>query len=413
MVPGAPLRICCLTVQTPAHVIGGMALHTVKLGAALRDLGHQVTIVTTRHPGGVTRGTENGVPVVYLADSVPGSHRGGWWAASRRWLAAAGTPTPYDVIWSESSGASSVARRLARGRAPHLVTVIHGTSPQMLRSTLNALPASGGARPLLRGLRRAAGSMARYVLVDPPVYRAAGAVIAVSEAMARSIRRFHGVEDPRLHVVSNSVDASAFAFDPAARAAVRAAHGLGEDALVLLTLSLLTTQKGHDLAIETLARLRPARPELALVVVGSGPARAELEALARRRGVADAVRFAGAVDQRQAAAYHSAADVFLFPTRRVEGVSAVILEAMAASRPVVATRIGGTSEAVVDGRTGYLVAPGDVEMLSERVSELAAGAALRAELGARGRERVEALFGLPRHAERFATIASAVVRGGS
>jgi glycosyltransferase involved in cell wall biosynthesis len=413
VVPRAPLRICCLTVQTPAHVIGGMALHTVKLGAALRALGHEVTIVTTAHPDGRARGTEHGVPVVYLADSVPGSQRGGWWAASRRWLAAAGSPAPYDVIWSESAGASSVARRLARGRAPHLVTVIHGTSPQMLRSTLNALPASGGARPLLRNLRRAAGSVARYVLVDPPVYRAAGAVIAVSEAMARSIRRFHGVAAPRLHVVPNSVDTAAFALDPAARAAVRAAHGLGEGAVVLLTLSMLTAQKGHDLAIEALARLRPSRPPLALLVVGGGPERAALEALARRRGVADAVHFAGPVDQRRAAAYHGAADVFLFPTRRVEGVSAVILEAMAAGRPVVATRIGGTSEAVVDGQTGYLVAADDVEMLSERVGMLADSVPLRAELGARGRERVEARFGVRMHAERFAAIASALVHGAS
>jgi glycosyltransferase involved in cell wall biosynthesis len=413
MAARAPLRICCLTVQTPAHVIGGMALHTVKLGAALQALGHAVTIVTTAHPAGVGRGTENGVPVVYLPDSVPGSERGGWWAASRRWLGAAGTPAPYDVVWSESAGASSVARRLARGRAPHLVTVIHGTSPQMFRSTLNALPASAGARPLLRNLRRAAGSVARYVLVDPPVYRSAGAVIAVSEAMARSIRRFHAVAAPRLHVVPNSVDTAAFAFDPAARAAVRAAHGLDDERVVLLTLSLLTAQKGHDLAIEALARLRPARPELALLVVGGGPERGALEALARRRGVADAVRFAGAVDQRGAAAHHSAADAFLFPTRRVEGVPAVILEAMAASRPVVATRIGGTAEAVVDGQTGYLVAAGDVEMLSERVGRLVESAPLRAALGARGRERVDARFGVRRHAERFAAIASALVHGVS
>ena len=411
MATSAPLRICCLTVQTPAHVIGGMARHTVKLGAALRALGHEVTIVTTRHPEGAARGNENGVPVVYLPDSVSGSNRGGWWAASRRWLQALGSSPPYDVIWSESSGASSVARRLQRGRAPHLVTVIHGTSPQMLRSTLNALPASGGARPLLRELRRAAGSVVRYVLVDPPVYRAAGAVIAVSEAMARSIRTFHGVKAPRLHVVENSVDTAAFAFDPEARASVRAAHGLGPDAVVLLTLSLLTSQKGHDFAIEALARLRSARPELTLIVAGSGPARAELEALARRRGVADAVHFAGPVDQARAAAYYSAADAFLFPTRRVEGVSTVVLEAMAAARPVVATRIGGVPEAVVDGETGYLVAPGDVEMLSERVSRLAASASLRAELGDRGRARVEARFGVRRHAEQFAAIASGLVRG--
>jgi len=84
---------------------------------------------------------------------------------------------------------------------------------------------------------------------------------------------------------------------------------------------------------------------------------------------------------------------------------------MAAARPVVATRIGGVPEAVVDGETGYLVAPGDVEMLSERVSRIAASPALRAELGDRGRARVEARFGVRRHAEQFAAIASGLVRG--
>jgi glycosyltransferase involved in cell wall biosynthesis len=86
---------------------------------------------------------------------------------------------------------------------------------------------------------------------------------------------------------------------------------------------------------------------------------------------------------------------------------------MAAGRPVIATRIGGTPDAVVDGQTGFLVAAGDLEMLSERVSMLADSASLRAELGARGRERVEARFGVRRHAERFAAIASALAHGAS
>jgi glycosyltransferase involved in cell wall biosynthesis len=123
------------------------------------------------------------------------------------------------------------------------------------------------------------------------------------------------------------------------------------------------------------------------------------------------VRFAGPVDPEGAASCYSAADVVLLPTRRVEGVATVILEAMAASRPVVASRIGGIPDAVVDGETGYLVGVGDVETLSERTGRLVASAPLRAELGGRGRERVERLFVLPRQADAFAAIASGLVRG--
>lgn len=139
--------------------------------------------------------------------------------------------------------------------------------------------------------------------------------------------------------------------------------------MVLLTLGVLSRQKGVDLAIEALAKLLPRYPQLRLLVVGSGDYEGGLRRLARKLGVEAAVHFIGSVPHEQTAEFYNAADLFLLPTLREEGFANVILEAMASERPVIASRIGGNPEAVLDGETGFLIPPGDVKALGERIAD--------------------------------------------
>jgi glycosyltransferase involved in cell wall biosynthesis len=168
-------------------------------------------------------------------------------------------------------------------------------------------------------------------------------------------------------------------------AAVRDALGAAATDLVLLSAAALVPRKGLDVLLDALAALahRGARPRL--WVAGDGPERAALAARAARLGVAAQVAWLGQRDD--IGDLLAAADVVVLPSR-AEGLGVAALEAMAAARPVVASAVGGLAEAVVDGRTGLLVPPGDAVALAHALARLLHEPALRAALGGAGPARV-------------------------
>jgi len=178
------------------------------------------------------------------------------------------------------------------------------------------------------------------------------------------------------------------------RRETRERYGLG-DRPVVVCVSRLVRRKGQDSLITVLAAVRRAVPDVALLLVGGGPYRRDLERLAHERGVADAVVFAGSVAHEELAAHYAAGDVFAMPcrTRRggldVEGLGIVYLEASATGLPVVAGDSGGAPDAVLPGETGYVVGGRDPAALTERLITLLTDAALRQRLGAAGRAWVE------------------------
>jgi phosphatidylinositol alpha-1,6-mannosyltransferase len=175
---------------------------------------------------------------------------------------------------------------------------------------------------------------------------------------------------------------------------VRARLGLA-DRPVVVCVSRLVPRKGQDTLILAMPRILREVPDAALLIVGGGPYRGELEKLARRTGVAAAVRFTGAVPWEELPAHYGAGDVFAMPcrTRRggldVEGLGIVYLEASATGLPVIAGDSGGAPDAVLDGETGWVVAGGSPEQSAERVVTLLHDPELRRRMGERGRRWVE------------------------
>src|SRR6185369_2708612 len=196
-----------------------------------------------------------------------------------------------------------------------------------------------------------------------------------------------------LEQLAPGVDTEAFA-PTVSGAEIRARHGLA-DRPVVVCVSRLVPRKGQDTLIRALPLIRRRVPEAALLLVGGGPYRSNLEALAIDCGVSSHVIFAGTVPWAELPPHHAAGDVFAMPcrTRRggldVEGLGIVYLEASAVGRPVVAGDSGGAPDAVRDGETGYVVPGRDVD-------------ALAARLGAAGRAWVEADWRWDTQAARLA-----------
>lgn len=159
----------------------------------------------------------------------------------------------------------------------------------------------------------------------------------------------------------------------------------------ILCVGRLVAWKGQSLLIECAAELVKAGVDANVALIGEGPKRADLEALASELAVADRVELLGAVGQDEIQTHYAAADVVCLPSY-AEGVPVVLMEAMALERPVVSTRITGIPELVEDGTHGLLVPPGDLKALVRALRELASDPQRRAEMGRAGRVKVESEF---------------------
>ncbi len=219
------------------------------------------------------------------------------------------------------------------------------------------------------------------------IYAGAVAVVAISAFTRDALVRF-GVAPARIHTVLPGVEV-----DPASPAGAVGGAGEGRGCTIG-TCSRLIARKGHDLVLRALPALLARVPNLRYRIAGDGPARAGLEALAVSLGVRGAVEFLGVVPDAQLGAFYRALDIFVMPARddrahgHVEGFGLVYLEAAREGVPSVAARTGGVPEAVLDGETGLLVAPEDVEGLAEALLRLATNPAERLRLGRAACERV-------------------------
>ncbi|MFJ2630608.1 glycosyltransferase family 4 protein [Streptomyces sp. NPDC087422] len=200
-------------------------------------------------------------------------------------------------------------------------------------------------------------------------------------AAARMVQLPPGVDEKTFHPGSGG-------------AVVRARLGLA-DRPVVVCVSRLVPRKGQDTLIQAMPRILHEVPDTALLIVGGGPYRGDLEKLAERTGVGHAVRFTGPVPWEELPAHYGAGDVFAMPcrTRRggldVEGLGIVYLEASATGLPVIAGDSGGAPDAVLDGETGWVVAGGSPAQCADRVLTLLRDPELRARMGERGRRWVE------------------------
>ncbi|MCC6927901.1 MAG: glycosyltransferase [Gemmatimonadaceae bacterium] len=228
-----------------------------------------------------------------------------------------------------------------------------------------------------------------YLILNRWTYRLAHRVLANAEAVGALVAR-EGIDPSHIVVVPNFVEDYAFAApDAAVLTEWRRDLRIAPDDETIGIVANLFAVKDHDTLLRAFQRVVTERPHARLVLVGDGPERAALARLASGLGVADRVSFAGR--RPQSPTMHWLFDVSVLCSRH-EGFPNSVVEAMAAGRPVVATRVGGIPDVVVDGDTGYLVPSGDVEALADRLRFALANAAERARLGSAGAARARNVF---------------------
>jgi glycosyltransferase involved in cell wall biosynthesis len=216
-----------------------------------------------------------------------------------------------------------------------------------------------------------------YNHLDRMALKRFSAVAAVSDAVRD--RLIHsGVSPEKIYAIANGIDVDAFD-----RAGHEELHHPARRVIGMV--ARLDMQKGFKYLLLAVRELRNAFTDFKVVITGEGPDREAIERMIESYGLRDCVALAG--QQSDMPAVYSAMDIFVLPSLD-EGLPMTVLEAMAASRPVVATRVGAVPSVVREGETGLLVAPGDASALRDALARLLAAPELGRHLAAQAREWV-------------------------
>jgi glycosyltransferase involved in cell wall biosynthesis len=292
----------------------------------------------------------------------------------------------FDVVhvhWPIPHALFGLAARRAGGAA--LVSSFYGVELAWVRGQLRPL------RPLLRH-----------------VIRTSDAVTAISSSTEAMVREVHdraiiripfgaAVEPPDRVAAGDEAGGD--------EATGRGAAGGAAGGFDLLFAGRLVERKGIGNLLEAVALVRAERP-VTLHIVGDGPDRRGLEAMASRLGIDGGVVFHGFLSRSELSRRFDACDGFVLPAVRdrkgdVEGLGVVLIEALRHGRPVIASAIGGIVDIVIDGETGLLVPPADARALARAITRLIEHPAERLALAAAGRAHVSREFGWPAIIERL------------
>ncbi|MBZ5598763.1 MAG: glycosyltransferase [Acidobacteriia bacterium] len=217
------------------------------------------------------------------------------------------------------------------------------------------------------------------------VYSSARQVICISEKVRAQV--VEGSAPVNTEVVYNGVDPQVFA-----------PHGERPGSDVLLSVGGLIPIKGHELLLRAFGAIQHRFPDLSCDIIGDGPERSRLSALAAELNLAGKTRFLGRRNRAQVAEAMRDCTIFALPSR-YEGLGCVYLEAMSAGKPVIACRGQGIEEVILHGSNGWLVDPGDVRGLSAAISELLENAHRQRQMGEAARRTILGGFTLAHQAE--------------
>lgn len=375
------IKIMAIIKQQPSIVyhlnsitMGGMESHTTDLACSVAQAGFAVSAIvpedTVLEPlverlesAGIEvyRLTLNGRPPLLLVRN--------WWRLYR-WLGGRRVTLFHQQRTGPYHGKWAVLAAKA-ARIPVVVATEHQSAYR------------------LKGMARRLNA-----IVDRLVDR----LIVVSHSDWRNQIAHSGRNPTKIIVIHNGINIQRYYTYSAAEVRERKlALGFNPDAPLIGSVARLAEQKGLEYLLRAAALLRPELPELQVLIVGDGPCRQMLEEEARKLDISEQTCFLGF--QEDVTPYLPLLDVFVLPSR-FESFGLTLVEAMAASIPVVATRVGAIPEVVADHESGTLAPAEDAESLARAIYTYLADPIFRRQSGAAGRRRAEELFSVEAMAQR-------------
>lgn len=229
------------------------------------------------------------------------------------------------------------------------------------------------------------------------IWKANDAIIAISQDARDEIVKWNHIRLDKLKVIYNGIDNDRYSSEKTGDT-IRQNLNIESGAMVVGTVARLSEEKDQFTLLDAFAKVISELQNVYLVIAGDGPLRKDLESHASDLGISQRVRFLGFRDD--ISSILRILDLFVLSSTS-EGISLTLLEAMAAGLPIVATKVGGNPEVVIDGTTGFLVAPKKPAEMAEAIYNLLSDKKLAREMGDAGKKRVEEKFSLERMAKEY------------
>jgi len=352
--------------------IGGTAIHTILLTEGMRDTRYRVRLVSGREDPGegnmIEYAAEHGVEPIFIPELGRSIHL--WKDAVALWkiyrLIREFRPRIVDTHAAKAGTLGRIAARAAG--VPVVVRTFHGH--------------------VLRKYFRGSVSWV-FTQVERLLSRWTDRIIMVSRQGREELISLGVVAPERIEFVPLGLELDKIRSADGDGPRVRGEWGIPKDAPLVGIVARLVPIKGHHVFIEGAARMLESRPDTWFAIVGDGEMRKELEAFVSRLGLGFRVVFTGF--RQDLANVFDALDVLAL-TSYNEGLPVTIIEAMTAGLPVVATDVGGVSELVEEGVTGFLIPEGDSEALADRLIRLVDDPDAGGRMGAEGRRRAVRRF---------------------
>jgi len=360
------MKIFQVVPYFPPH-IGGMEFYVQRLSEELAARGHEVIVFTSSKAGFPYYDKVNGVKIcrlktltkVYNVPIAPSL----FWKLLQEKKPDIVHAHQYPVFFSDVSAAMSKLRRMV------LLLHVHVISE----------PKSAFSSFISEMYYRTLGRL---------TFKTAPGVITPSFAYKSKLFEM-GVEPEKIRVIPYGIDLSRFHFKNDGEAFRKRYNCDGSS--VILSVGRLNYQKGFQYLLKAMPIVLQQIPDAKLVIVGDGEQFTYLNELSQSLGLGNSVIFTGGIPPMDIPDAYAAADVFVLPSM-FESFGIALIEAQAAGKPVVGTRVGGAPEALRENETGFLVGPRDSEQLGEAIIRVLSNEELAREMGENGKKFVEAQF---------------------
>lgn len=383
------MNICMFAKGLPVHVVGGLELHVQELTKGLVERGHKVTIITTKHPKGVKKEKEENLKIFYVGDK-PLKFTKKFYIESSKLFNKLDKQENFNIIHSQSSSGSGFVK-YSKSKKPFLITM-HGTFRNEVRSMINERN--------MKILYMIPYMYSMYFLFHNPMdrfsFKRAKKIIAGSKELKKDLIKEYGIPEKKIVIVHDGIDVNKF--KPFDANKFRKKLGISKRERVIVSSGRIGKQKGYHLIIEILPELLK-HFDTKLIIVGTGDYIENLKKLANKTGVSDKVIFVGKATDENMVKYYNLADIFVFPTLRIEAFGIVVAEAMACGKPVITTRIGGIPTVVDDNENGFLIQMGNKEELKNKILMLLRDDIMAKRIGKAAREKVVKNFSMEKMTE--------------
>jgi glycogen synthase len=385
---GHNVKICMFTPGwLPAHEgigAGGIEVYVKQLVSGLVKRGHEVSIITTRHPEGVKHEKFRGLNI-YYAGNFPFKYNSSYFEESLEIFEKIHRENKFDLIHTQDYVGYGYYKKY--GHEIPSVTTAHGTPLNMIKSVLKV------KNP--KSIPQIPHWIKYHFNGAPKIFNNSDKIICVSKELCNDIIDQYNISNSKISQVFHGIDTGLF--KPEVSSIKTELCGNNEK--IILYVGGLQKLKGIHIIIEAFQGIL-TKENSKLVIIGDGPYLNNLKRISTQLNVRNKVIFIGRVSNQALPDYYNAADVVVIPSIIIESAGLVVLEAMSTGRPVIASRVGGIPTAIEHFKNGILVEPGNSHDLNEKILEVLQNRELAENLGQAGREKVLKQFSLDRMIEQ-------------